>query len=288
MARDAKIADLMSAAESLLFVSDEPVSAAKIANILEVTPSLTDEVLQALRDEYMEEERGIQLREVAGGWRFYTHPANHELIERYVISWDTRKLSQAALEVLAIIAYHQPVTKQGVAAVRGVNSDSVISSLVEKGLVREAGRDKKGTNAVTYATSVTFLEKFGLKSIKDLPPLEDFAPDDESRELIRERLSGGVVDEHPSGNESDNPAEADMEDADSAVGEVAAGVDGNDAAAELASDGDTAAGGAAASADGAVRLAPDGDAATDDELTDAERQDDTIAAIYDDIAGDED
>ena len=280
MARDAKIADLMSAAESLLFVSDEPVSAAKIANILEVTPSLTDEVLQALRDEYMEEERGIQLREVAGGWRFYTHPANHELIERYVISWDTRKLSQAALEVLAIIAYHQPVTKQGVAAVRGVNSDSVISSLVEKGLVREAGRDKKGTNAVTYATSVTFLEKFGLKSIKDLPPLEDFAPDDESRELIRERLSGGVVDEHPSGNESDDPAEADMEDVDSAVGDDVASADdaGNGASVD----------GAAASADGAVRLVPDGDAATDDELTDAERQDDTIAAIYDDIAGDED
>ena len=280
MARDAKIADLMSAAESLLFVSDEPVSAAKIANILEVTPSLTDEVLQALRDEYMEEERGIQLREVAGGWRFYTHPANHELIERYVISWDTRKLSQAALEVLAIIAYHQPVTKQGVAAVRGVNSDSVISSLVEKGLVREAGRDKKGTNAVTYATSVTFLEKFGLKSIKDLPPLEDFAPDDESRELIRERLSGGVVDEHPSGNESDDPAEAGKEDADSAVGDDVASADdaGNGASVD----------GAAASADGAVRLVPDGDAATDDELTDAERQDDTIAAIYDDIAGDED
>ena len=280
MARDAKIADLMSAAESLLFVSDEPVSAAKIANILEVTPSLTDEVLQALRDEYMEEERGIQLREVAGGWRFYTHPANHELIERYVISWDTRKLSQAALEVLAIIAYHQPVTKQGVAAVRGVNSDSVISSLVEKGLVREAGRDKKGTNAVTYATSVTFLEKFGLKSIKDLPPLEDFAPDDESRELIRERLSGGVVDEHLSGNESDDPAEADMEDVDSAVGDDVASADdaGNGASVD----------GAAASADGAVRLVPDGDAATDDELTDAERQDDTIAAIYDDIAGDED
>ena len=287
MARDAKIADLMSAAESLLFVSDEPVSAAKIANILEVTPSLTDEVLQALRDEYMEEERGIQLREVAGGWRFYTHPANHELIERYVISWDTRKLSQAALEVLAIIAYHQPVTKQGVAAVRGVNSDSVISSLVEKGLVREAGRDKKGTNAVTYATSVTFLEKFGLKSIKDLPPLEDFAPDDESRELIRERLSGGVVDEHLSGNESDNPVEADMEDAELAVGDDVASADdaGNGASVDGAS-----AGGAAE----AAGLVPDGDAAadgeaaTDDELTDAERQDDTIAAIYDDIAGDED
>ncbi len=225
MSRDAKIASLMSAVESLLFVSDEPVSAAKIANILEVTPSLTDEVLQALRDEYVEEERGIQLREVAGGWRFYTHPANHELIERYVISWDTRKLSQAALEALAIIAYHQPVSKQGVAAVRGVNSDGVISSLVEKGLVREAGRDKSGTNAVMYATSVTFLEKFGLKSIKDLPPLEDFAPDEESKALIRERLSGGVVEDDA----------ADGEDAggsSEAAGSGKAAGDGLEAAAE--------------------------------------------------------
>ena len=188
--RDEAHADLMGAAEALLFVSDEPVSSARLASMLEVSPGLMDETLALLAAEYQDDNRGIQLREVAGGWRFFTHPAHHDLIEKYVLSWDTRKLSQAALETLAVIAYHQPVTRAGVNAVRGVNSEGVISSLVEKGLVREAGREKTAGNAILYATTRTFLERFGLKSIKDLPPLEDFAPDESAREFIRERLSG--------------------------------------------------------------------------------------------------
>ncbi len=193
MMRDEKNAYLMSAAEAMLFVSDEPVSSAKFASILEVEPGQMDEVLALLAAEYEDENRGIQLREVAGGWRFFTHPAHHDLIEKYVISWDTRRLSQAALEALAIIAYHQPVTRAGVNAIRGVNSEGVVSSLVEKGLVREMGRDNAPGNAILYGTTRTFLERFGLKNIKDLPPLEDFAPDEESREYIRERLSGNDV-----------------------------------------------------------------------------------------------
>lgn len=189
--RDEKYADLMSAAEAMLFVSDEPISSAKFATMLEIEPGQMDEVLTLLAAEYEDENRGIQLREVAGGWRLFTHPAHHNLIERYVLSWDTRRLSQAALEALAIIAYHQPVTRAGVNAIRGVNSEGVVSSLVEKGLVREMGRDNAPGNAILYGTTRTFLERFGLRSIKDLPPLEDYAPDDESREYIRERLSGG-------------------------------------------------------------------------------------------------
>ena len=190
MARDEAHAELMGAAEALLFVSDEPVSSAKLAAILEISPVEMDEVLTELAAEYADENRGMQLREVAGGWRFYSHPAYHDLIERYVISWDTRRLSQAGLEVLAIIAYHQPVTRAGINAIRGVNSEGVVSSLVEKGLVREMGRDDVPGNAILYGTTRSFLERFGLKSVKDLPPLEDFAPDEESREYIRERLSG--------------------------------------------------------------------------------------------------
>ncbi len=190
MARDEAHAELMGAAEALLFVSDEPVSSAKLAAILEISPVEMDEVLTELAAEYADENRGMQLREVAGGWRFYSHPAYHGLIERYVISWDTRRLSQAGLEVLAIIAYHQPVTRAGINAIRGVNSEGVVSSLVEKGLVREMGRDEAPGNAILYGTTRSFLERFGLKSVKDLPPLEDFAPDEESREYIRERLSG--------------------------------------------------------------------------------------------------
>ena len=190
MARDEAHAELMGAAEALLFVSDEPVSSAKLAAILEISPVEMDEVLTELAAEYADENRGMQLREVAGGWRFYSHPAYHDLIERYVISWDTRRLSQAGLEVLAIIAYHQPVTRAGINAIRGVNSEGVVSSLVEKGLVREMGRDEAPGNAILYGTTRSFLERFGLKSVKDLPPLEDFAPDEDSREYIRERLSG--------------------------------------------------------------------------------------------------
>lgn len=190
MARDEAHAELMGAAEALLFVSDEPVSSTKLAAILEISPVEMDEVLTELAAEYADENRGMQLREVAGGWRFYSHPAYHDLIERYVISWDTRRLSQAGLEVLAIIAYHQPVTRAGINAIRGVNSEGVVSSLVEKGLVREMGRDDAPGNAILYGTTRSFLERFGLKSVKDLPPLEDFAPDEESREYIRERLSG--------------------------------------------------------------------------------------------------
>ena len=115
-------------------------------------------------------------------------------MEALVLSWDTRKLSQAALEALAVVAYHQPVTREGVKAVRGVNSDGVISSLVDKGLVREVGRAADKGQAILYGTTQAFLEKFGLRSLRELPDLEQFAPDEESRKFIRERLSGRSIE----------------------------------------------------------------------------------------------
>lgn len=181
--------DLQGVLEALLFVSDEPVSAADLAKIIEVSPSEVDSALAYMASRLSDEERGIQLREVAGGWRLYSHPAYHEVIERYVASWDTRSLSQAALETLAVIAYHQPVTRSDINAIRGVSSEGVVSSLVDKGLVRESGRASTPGNAILYGTSRTFLERFGLKSLKDLPPLEQFAPDEHAKKVIRERLS---------------------------------------------------------------------------------------------------
>lgn len=186
---------LAGAIEAMLFVTDEPVGALALADMLEVEPSEVERALVDLRTRLEEENRGIQLREVAGGWRLYTHPVYHGLIEKYVLSWDTRKLSQAALETLAVVAYSQPVTRAGVAAIRGVNSDSSISSLVEKGLVREAGVADTPGNPTLYATTRAFLEKFGLRTVRDLPDLADFAPDDETRALIRERLSATQVDD---------------------------------------------------------------------------------------------
>ncbi len=110
-----------------------------------------------------------------------------------MLSWDTQKLSQAALETLAVIAYHQPVTREVVKGIRGVNSDGVIASLVDKGLVRELGRDPERGQAIIYGTTNAFLEKFGLRSTRDLPDLEQFAPDEQSRQFIRERLSGRSI-----------------------------------------------------------------------------------------------
>ncbi len=184
---------LKGALEALLLVSSDPVPAAAFARILNVSPSEVGEALSDLSREYREGERGIQLREVAGGWRLSTHPGYAQYIEEYVLSWDTRKLSQAALETLAVIAYHQPVTREGVKAIRGVNSEGVISSLIEKGLVKEVGRDKDRGQAILYGTTQVFLERFGLKSLKDLPDLEQFAPDEKAKQFIRERLSGRSI-----------------------------------------------------------------------------------------------
>ena len=182
-----------AALEALLLVSTDAVPATDLARALGITPGEASESLADLSAEYSDANRGFQLREVAGGWRLFTHPAYHDQVEAYVKSWDTRRLSQAALETLAVIAYHQPVSREGVKVVRGVNSDGVIASLKEKGLVREAGHEKSKNGAVLFATTPRFLEEFGLRSLKDLPNLEDFAPDEESRQFIRERLSGRAI-----------------------------------------------------------------------------------------------
>lgn len=186
---------LEGAIEAMLFVTDDPVSTITLADMLQTEPAEVEKACQALRERLQEQERGIQLREVAGGWRLCTHPRYHELLENYVLTWDTRRLSQAALEVLAIVAYAQPVTRAGVANVRGVNSDSSINSLIEKGLIREVGVEQSPGNPTLYGTSKAFLEKFGLNATSDLPDLSAFAPDDETRSFIAERLSAsrGVI-----------------------------------------------------------------------------------------------
>lgn len=179
--------------EALLLVSSDPVSVSQLATVLETTPGEVASLLAELKVEYEEANRGFQLREVAGGWRLFTHPAYHERVEAFVLSWDTQRLSQAALETLAVIAYHQPVTREMVKGIRGVNSDGVISSLVDKGLIREMGRDPERGQAIIYGTTNAFLEKFGLRSTRDLPDLEQFAPDEQARQFIRERLSGRTI-----------------------------------------------------------------------------------------------
>jgi segregation and condensation protein B len=185
---DAEALEMRGVIEALLFVSDEPLSASRMSTLITRSIGEVTGVLKALRDEYVTDDRGFQLREVAGGWKLYTHPAHYAVVEELVLSWDTRRLSQAALEALSVVAYNQPVTRQGVNAIRGVNSEGVISSLVEKGLVKETGRDANQGNAILYGTTRSFLEKFGLKDLTELPPLEEFAPDEKTASAIQERL----------------------------------------------------------------------------------------------------
>lgn len=203
---------IKGALEALLLVSSDPVSASALAQALDVAPGEVASLLAELKVEYEEANRGFQLREVAGGWRLFTHPAFHDQVEAFVLSWDTQKLSQAALETLAVIAYHQPATREMVRGIRGVNSDGVISSLVDKGLVRELGRDAEHGQAILYGTTNAFLEKFGLRSVRDLPDLEQFAPDEQARQFIRERLSGRSIQSTLEETEEDLQEERELVD----------------------------------------------------------------------------
>lgn len=186
---------LPGAIEALLFVSDEPVDIMTISEMLDVRHDRVDRILRALARGYEDRGSGLELREVAGGWRLFTAPAFHDLIERYVVSWDTRRLTQASLETLAIVAYNQPVTRASISSIRGVNSDSSVNSLLEKGLIREAGTADAPGNPMLYVTTRNFLERFGLASVDDLPDVTAFAPDEATKALIRERLGGGTAEE---------------------------------------------------------------------------------------------
>ncbi len=218
---------LESALESLLFVSDEPVAAARFAEVLEADAASIEAALSRIREARQQTNAGIQLREAAGGWQLVTHAEHHELVERYVRSWDVRKLSAAAMETLAVIAYMQPVTRSQVSSVRGVTSDSSVSSLVEKGLVREMGTADAPGNPTLYGTTRTFLDKFGLRGLDDMTDLAEFAPDEETERLIRQRLSATREETALTDEEAARLAEQMLydDDADEAVaGMVAAEV----------------------------------------------------------------
>jgi segregation and condensation protein B len=167
---------LSAALESILMVVDEPVADVTLAQVLERP---TNEIITALRGlsaEYTAAGRGFDLREVAGGWRFYTRAECAPLVERFVRDGQQARLTQAALETLAVVAYRQPVSRARVAAVRGVNSDGVMRTLLARGLVEEAGVDPE-SQAVLYRTTSYFLERLGLKELGELPELAPFLPD---------------------------------------------------------------------------------------------------------------
>ena len=168
---------LQASVEAIMLVADEPVSEVLIAQVLERP---RDEVGSALRDlaaSYAAEQRGFDLREVAGGWRFYTREECAPVVERFVSDGQEVRLTQASLETLAVVAYRQPVSRARVSAVRGVNCDGVMRTLVLRGLVEEAGADQE-TGAVLFRTTGYFLERLGLASLDELPELAGFLPED--------------------------------------------------------------------------------------------------------------
>jgi segregation and condensation protein B len=167
---------LRTALEAILMVVDEPVSEVVLAQVAERP---TDEVIAALRElaaEYDEQERGFELRQVAGGWRFYTRASAAAYVERFVLDGQQARLTQAALETLAVVAYRQPVSRSRVSAVRGVNVDGVMRTLVSRGLVEEAGHDGEG-GSILYRTTSHFLERLGLRDLDELPDLAPYLPD---------------------------------------------------------------------------------------------------------------
>ncbi len=168
---------LRASLEAILLVADEPVPLVVLAQVLERPRNEVAAELRDLAEEYVKEGRGFDLREVAGGWRFYTREDCAPLVERFVSDGQEVRLTQAALETLAVVAYRQPVSRVRVSAVRGVNCDSVMRTLVLRGLVEEAGTDKE-TSAILYRTTAYFLERLGLASLEDLPELAPFLPAD--------------------------------------------------------------------------------------------------------------
>jgi segregation and condensation protein B len=176
------------ALEAILMVVDEPVSALTLAQIVQ---SPTEDVVSSLEElarGYIAQGRGFELREIAGGWRFYTAPGAAEFVERFVLDGQQARLTQAALETLAVVAYRQPVSRARVSAVRGVNVDAVMRTLVNRGLVEEAGTEYE-SGSILYRTTSYFLERLGLKSLEDLPALAPFLPDIEGLDDVLDSLS---------------------------------------------------------------------------------------------------
>jgi segregation and condensation protein B len=168
--------DLDAALEALLLVVDVPAGEELLADALDQPVARIRSALQRMSASYTEDGRGFDLRRVGDGWRFYTRETYAPYVERYLLDGQRAKLTRAALETLAVIAYRQPVTRSRVAAVRGVNVDGVIRTLLARGLIEEAGSDAE-TGGFLYCTTELFLERLGLSSLKDLPPLAPLLPE---------------------------------------------------------------------------------------------------------------
>jgi segregation and condensation protein B len=166
---------IRAALEALLMVAEEPMSTSTLATLTRTPEELVVTTLHDLAQEYAIQERGFDLRELGGGWRFWTRDNCAQVVERFVLAGQHGRLSQAGLETLAVVAYRQPVTRSRISAIRGVNVDGVVRTLVTRGLIEETGHDHE-TGAHLYRTTTYFLERLGLKSLDELPPIAAHLP----------------------------------------------------------------------------------------------------------------
>lgn len=176
------------AIEAVVLVSEQPIEANLLGQLLELSPGVVDELCRELAAEYEADGRGFQLARVAGGWRFQSHPDQAPYVERFVLDGQSAKLSAAALETLAIVAYKQPISRAQVAAIRGVSVDGVMRTLQQRGYIAEVGRDPGPGQAVMFGTTRAFLERLGLDRLGDLPALGDFVPGAEVVEQLERGL----------------------------------------------------------------------------------------------------
>lgn len=181
---------LRAGLEAVLMVADEPATEARLADVTGHPRAAVAAALRELAAEYTDQGRGFELRLVAGGWRFYSRTDCAPVVERFVLDGQQARLTQAALETLAVIAYRQPVSRSRVSAVRGVNCDGVMRTLVQRGLVEETGSEPE-TGAILYRTTNYFLERMGLRGLDELPELAPFLP--EVDDVEAESLEGTVI-----------------------------------------------------------------------------------------------
>ena len=191
------------AIEAIVMVSDRPVEPHLLAQLLEISPTRVEEICTALAESYREDERGFQLVRVAGGYRYQSHPEQAPYVERFVLEGQSTRLSAAALETLAIVAYKQPVSRAQVAAIRGVNADAVMRTLQTRGFITEVGRDPGPGQASLYGTTPLLLEKLGLDRIEELPSLAQFVPGPEIMDALERSLRADPptveLRDHPGG-----------------------------------------------------------------------------------------
>jgi segregation and condensation protein B len=178
----------VAALEAILFVTEAPVPLSELSEVLEVPAERVTELLEELALALEERESGLTLKEAAGGWRMYSHPDAYPYLERFASSATPRRMSAAAIETMAVIAYRQPVSRSQVSEIRGVDSDSAVRTLERLGLIEEKERLNLPGNPAVYRTTGYFLERLGLNSIEELPPLADHMPPAEFVDSLEETL----------------------------------------------------------------------------------------------------